>query len=272
MGEHPGTWYNALEELVPEALRGAINPAVMASWTVLLLLALAIFVGTRSMKLVPRGWQNFWEWTYEVFRNFAVSVMGPAGEKYMAFLATCFIYIFTLNVFGILPGFISPTSTINMTAALALTVFVYVQIQGFKAHGLAYLKHFLGEPLWMAPLNVIIHVIGELAKPVSLTIRLFGNIFGEETVVGELTKLAARIAEGTYHGFHFPLMIPIQLIMVAFAIFGGFIQALIFTMLTAVYISLAIEGHHEEHADEGQGEHADEPSSEAPEAVASQAP
>jgi len=243
VGEHPGTWFNAFEEMIPEALRHAINPAVMASTMVILLLVLAILTGTRGMQKVPRGWQNFWEWTYEVFRNFAISVMGPAGEKYMAFLACCFIYIFSLNVFGIIPGFLSPTSTINMTAALALTVFIYIQIEGFRAHGPGYLKHFLGEPLWMAPLNVIIHVIGELAKPVSLTIRLFGNIFGEETVVLELTKLAVKIQ----HAIFIP--VPIELVMVAFAIFGGFIQALIFTMLTAVYISLAIGGGHEEHAE-----------------------
>ena len=240
MGEHPGTWYNALEHFIPEGLRHVINPAVMASWTVILLLVLAIVAGTRGMKRVPRGWQNFWEWTYDVFRNFAISVMGPSGEKYMSFLACCFIYIFTLNVFGIIPGFLSPTTTVNMTAALALTVFVYVQIEGFRAHGPGYLKHFLGEPLWMAPLNIIIHVIGELAKPVSLTIRLFGNIFGEETVVLELTKLAVKIQ----HAIFIP--IPIELIMVAFAIFGGFIQALIFTMLTAVYISLAVGGCEDE--------------------------
>jgi F-type H+-transporting ATPase subunit a len=115
-----------------------------------------------------------------------------------------------------------------------------VQYEGFRAHGAGYLKHFLGEPLWMAPLNVIIHVIGELAKPVSLTIRLFGNIFGEETVVSELTKLAVKIQHAIY------IPIPIELVMVAFAIFGGFIQALIFTMLTAVYISLAVGGCDEE--------------------------
>lgn len=240
MGEHPGTWFNAFEELIPHSLQGAINPAVLASWTVIILLVIGIIVGTRHMKRVPRGFQNFWEWTYEVFRNFAISVMGPGGEKYMPFLACCFIYIFCLNVFGIIPGFISPTSTINMTAALALTVFVYVQVEGFRAHGIGYLKHFLGEPLWMAPLNVIIHVIGELAKPVSLMIRLFGNIFGEETVVAELTKLALKIQQSIL------VPIPIQLVMVLFAIFGGFIQALIFTMLTAVYLSLATGGCHEE--------------------------
>ena len=244
MGEHPGTWYNALESLVPQSLRTVINPAVLASWTVILLLIVCVIVGTRRMKSVPRGLQNFWEWTYEVFRNFSAGVLGRAGDRYMPFLATCFIYIFCLNVFGIIPGFLSPTATINMTAALALTVFVYVQYEGFRVHGFGYLKHFVGEPVWMAPLNILIHVVGELAKPISLTIRLFGNVFGEDTVITELAKLAVKIQHAIY------IPIPIQLVMVFFAIFSGFIQALIFTMLSAVYISLAIGGEEEEHAAE----------------------
>ncbi|MEN6402778.1 MAG: F0F1 ATP synthase subunit A [Armatimonadia bacterium] len=244
MGEHHATWYNAIEPFVPETLRGFINPQTLATYTVLLLLVIPIIAGTRNMMRVPRGWQKLWEWTYEVFRNFAVGVMGPIGEKYLAFLATCFIFIFCMNVLGIIPGFLSPTASINMTAALALTVFVYVQYSGFRAHGFGYLKHFVGEPTWMAPLNIPIHVIGELAKPLSLSIRLFGNIFGEDTVVAELIKLGAKIQQAIF------IPIPIHLFMVAFAIFGGFIQALIFTMLTAVYISLALGGHEDHHEEE----------------------
>ena len=243
MGEHPGTWYNAFEGLLPESLRHLINPQVMASWTVMLFLIIAVLVGTRRMKQVPRGWQNLWEWTYEVFRTFATGVMGPVGEKYMPFLACCFIYIFCSNLFGILPGFLSPTSSINMTAALALTVFVYVQYSGLRAHGLGYFKHFVGDPPAMFLLNIPIHVIGELAKPLSLSIRLFGNIFGEETVVAQLAHMGAQIQQAIY------VPIPIHLVMVAFAIFGGFIQALIFTMLTAVYISMAVADEHP-HAEE----------------------
>lgn len=259
MGEHPGTWFNLIEQLIPESLRAVINPAVLASWAVIILLVVAIVVGTRNMKSVPRGLQNLWEWTYDVFRNFALSAMGPEGEKYIPFLACCFIYIFCLNVFGIIPGFISPTATINMTAALMLVVIVYVQYEGIRVNGFKYLQHFIGEPFepkfayyLMVPLNLIIHVIGEfVAKPLSLTIRLFGNIFGEDTVVAELTKLAVRIQ----HAIFIP--VPIQLVMVLFGIFGGFIQAYIFTMLAAVYISLAISGGHEEHHDEAGGH--DEP-------------
>lgn len=260
MHEHVGTWFNALEPLIPESLRGTLNPTLLGAFTVIAILLILVRCGTRAMQQVPRGWQNFWEWTYEVFRGFAVSVMGPSGEKHMPLLATCFIFIFSMNVFGIIPGFVSPTTSINMTAALALTVFFLIQYYGVKAHGARYFLHFFGDaafPGTRSPLligvnlvlylmNVVIHVIGELAKPLSLTFRLFGNIFGEETVVAELTKLAVQITKAIY------IPIPIQLVMVAFAVFGAFIQALIFTMLTAVYISLAAggeeHGHGEEHA------------------------
>lgn len=256
MGEHLGTWYNALVDLLPESLRHIINPQVMASWTVMLFLIITMLIGTRRMQKVPRGWQNLWEWTYEVFRTFAVGVMGPVGEKYMAFLATCFIYIFCSNVLGLIPGLISPTTSVNMTAALALTVFFYVQYSGIRAHGLGYFKHFVGDPSWMFFLNIPIHIIGELAKPLSLTIRLFGNIFGEETVVHQLMTMGAKIQQSIF------IPIPIHLVMVAFAIFGGFIQALIFTMLTAVYIGMAVAhepGHGEEHAPAEDHAPADKP-------------
>lgn len=242
MGEHPGTWYNALEELIPASLHGVINPSVMASWTVLIVLLVAMYLGTRRMTKVPRGWQNLWEWTYQVFLNFARTNVGPGGEKYIPYLATAFVYIFCCNVFGIIPGMISPTASLNMTVALALTTFCLVQYAGFQAHGWGYLKHFLGEPLYLAPLMLPIHVIGELAKLLSLSIRLFGNIFGEDTVVAEMMKM------GIIHVTpHLILPVPFHLVMVVFAIFTGFIQAFVFTLLSAVYLSLAIGGGEHDH-------------------------
>jgi len=180
---HPATWFNIIWRHVPSSWQGVLSPWVLASWCVIIFLGVAIYLGTRHLERVPRGWQNFWEWTYEVFRNFAVNVMGPEGERYMPFLACCFIYIYCLNLTGLIPGLVSPTTNYSMTAALALTVFVYVQYLGLRAHGLGYLKHFLGEPFqpmalyWvLAPLNVVIHTIGELAKPLSLSVRLLSKV------------------------------------------------------------------------------------------------
>lgn len=241
MEEHPGTWFNAIYNALPEGLHAYINVFTLASWTIILLLMILALVGTRRLSAVPRGWQNFWEWVFEVFRGFAVGVIGPGGEKYLPLLATLFIYIFFLNMFGLIPGFVSPTTTLNMTVALAIIVFFAVQYFGIRANGLAYFKHFIGEPAWLFPINIPVHIIGELAKPLSLSVRLFGNIFGEEQTVAAFIDLSDQILKAT----HIPL--PLQLPMVAFAIFGGFIQAFVFTTLTAAYIGMATQ--HDEHSE-----------------------
>jgi len=243
MEEKLQTWYNAFEPLLEHYGKGYVNVHTLASWTVILILVVMAIVGTRRLTQVPRGLQNVWEWTYDVFKSFATGVIGPDGEKYLPLLATLFIYIFFLNMFGIIPGCLSATTSLNMTVALAIVVFCAVQYFGFRANGLGYLKHFAGEPAWLAPLNVPIHVIGELAKPVSLSVRLFGNIFGEDRTVGAFLELSNQI----FKAIHVPL--PLHLPMVAFAIFGGFIQAFVFTTLTAAYIGMATQHEgHEEHA------------------------
>ncbi|MCE5238092.1 F0F1 ATP synthase subunit A [bacterium] len=242
MEEQLQTWYNAFEPLIEKWGHGFVNVFTLANWTVMLILVVLVVLGTRRMTAVPRGWQNLWEWVYEVFRGFAVGVIGTGGEKYLPLLATLFIYIFFLNMFGIIPGCLSPTTSLNMTVALAIVVFCAVQYFGFRASGLGYLKHFMGDPPWLAPLNIPIHVIGELAKPVSLSVRLFGNIFGEDKTVAAFLDLSTQI----FHAIHVPL--PLHLPMVAFAIFGGFIQAFVFTTLTAAYIGMATQHEgHEEH-------------------------
>jgi F-type H+-transporting ATPase subunit a len=241
MGEHPGSWYNALEALLPEGVKGYINVMTFASWTVMLVLVVMVILGTRRLTAVPRGWQNLWEWVYEVFTSFSKSVIGESGPKYLPLLATLFIYILLMNLLGVIPGLLSPTTSLNTTMALAAVVFVAVQYYGLRANGIAYLKHFLGDPLWLAPLMLPLHLIGELAKPLSLSVRLFGNIFGEDKTVEAFAGLADQI----FKAIHVPL--PIQLPMVAFAIFGGFIQAFVFTTLTAAYIGMATA--HEEHPD-----------------------
>ena len=241
MGEHPGTWYNALEPYIPLWAHPYINVVTLASWTVMLVLLVFVWLGTRRMTPVPRGWQNTWEWVCEVFQGFARAVIGPDGEKYMPLLATFFVYIFFLNLFGLVPGFISPTTSLNMTVALAIVVFFSVQYLGFRAHGLGYLKHFVGDvPFILKPVMLVIHLIGEVAKPLSLSVRLFGNIFGEDQTVAAFIGLANQMLKAV------PIPIPIHLPMVAFAMFGGFVQAFVFTTLTAAYIGMATGG--EEHA------------------------
>jgi F-type H+-transporting ATPase subunit a len=214
---------------------------VLSAWLVIGVLLILARLGTRQLELRPtRGWQVFWEWVYETIVGFAKSVIGPDGEKYAPYLGTLFIYILGLNMLGVIPGFISPTASLTMTLALSVPTILYVQFCGFRAQGIRYLMHFVGEPIWLAPLNIAIHIVGELARPLSLAIRLFGNIFGEDTIVAQLLAMAAAIFAATH------LPIPLHFPMVLFHIFVSLVQALVFTMLTAAYIAGAT-AHEEEH-------------------------
>jgi F-type H+-transporting ATPase subunit a len=213
------------------------------SWIVIAALAILAYLGTRRMRKVPGPLQNVLEMTVSSLFNFIESVIGPGSRKYCPFVATLFLYILVMNVMGVIPGFKSPTSGLNMTVALALCAFFYVQYSAIRANGLwGYIKHMTGEPIWLAPLMLPIHLIGELAKPLSLSIRLFGNIFGEDKIIVILAGLVALS--------HMPVVkyIPIQFPMLLFAVFTSVIQALIFTVLTAAYITIMVA-----HGDESHG-------------------
>jgi F-type H+-transporting ATPase subunit a len=250
MEEHLATWLNAIVDLEPEGLRHVLSVNVLSAWLVIAVVLIAVRLGTRRMELRPTsGWQVFWEWACEGFTNFAVGIIGPGGERHAPYLGTLFIYIVCMNLLGLIPGFVSPTASLVMTFSLSIPTFFYVQMCGFRAHGARYLMHFVGEPLWLAPINLIVHTIGEIARPVSLAVRLFGNIFGEDTVIAQLLAMSSVI----FAAIHVP--IPLHFPMVLFHIFVSFVQALVFMMLTAAYIAGAQAHEGEEH----EAEHHEEP-------------
>ncbi|NSW55534.1 MAG: F0F1 ATP synthase subunit A [Armatimonadetes bacterium] len=253
MHEHPGTWINAIVHLEPESLRHILDANSITALMVLLCVVIFVRVGTRNLRLRPTsGGQIFWEWAYESFVGFCEDVIGPGGAKYAPFLGTLFIYITALNLLGVVPGFLSPTASLNMTFALSLTTIVYVQYCGFKSQGIRYLMHFVGEPKALFLLNIPIHVIGELARPLSLAVRLFGNIFGEDVIIAQLLLMAAAIYAKIY------IPIPLHFPMVLFHIFVSFVQALVFMMLSAAYIAGATAGHGDDHGDAHGHEHSPE--------------
>jgi len=152
-----------------------------------------------------------------------------------------------MNLAGLIPGWSSPTANINVTAGLALVIVVYVQIEGIRVNGLlGYLKHFWGELWWLGPLNFPIHVIGEFARLLSLTIRLFGNIFGEDVVIVILMYLAALFTKG---------WVPFQWPMYLLAIFTSLVQAMVFSILASVYLAQAT-AHASHGADHDRHSHA----------------
>ncbi|HEY3227532.1 MAG TPA: F0F1 ATP synthase subunit A [Planctomycetota bacterium] len=223
----------------------AICFSLVACGTLILLAWLA----TRRYERVPRGLQNILEWTVQLLRNMVNGIIPHGGDKYVPFLGTIFLFIFTMNMFGVIPAFRSPTMTISTTAAMGLTAFVLVQAYCIRDAGLKnYVKHLMGPVALLAPLMIPVEIISDLVKPVSLSLRLFGNIFGEDNVVEQLMTL------GVVGG----IPIPVQLPMLGLAIFTSFLQAYIFTILCTIYISSKVT-HEEEaggHEEEHEGSHA----------------
>jgi F-type H+-transporting ATPase subunit a len=203
---------------------------VLHSWLVMLILIVLSFLLVRVVKLVPTRGQNFMEMIIETMENFMVDITGPEGRAFFPFIATIFIYILVSNLLGLVPGFVSPTANLNTTLSMALCTFVLTHIIGIKFHGAQYIKHFLGPVMFLAPLMIIIESIGHLARIMSLSIRLFGNIMGKEKILAILFALA-----GLY-------LAPLPILFLGLLV--SFIQALVFMLLSIVYFVGAMEEAH----------------------------
>ncbi len=184
----------------------------------------------------PGSLQQAFEVVVEGILSVMKDVIGPAHTRYFPLIGSLFFYILAGNLLGLFPGFMSPTSNINVTAGCAIVVFFYYNYQGFRVHGFwKYMAHFAGPSILIAPLLFVIEIISHLARPFSLSVRLFGNIFAEEMIIGSLNSL-----------FPFLITLPVM----ALALFASTVQAFIFIVLTMVYIGGAVEhAHGEEHQD-----------------------
>lgn len=224
---------------------------VLFSLLVALLLSTVAFLATRRRRLVPGPLQNGVEYCVELLYDFVVGILGPRyGPRYVPYLGTLFVYILAMNLFGLIPFMASPTSSLNVTVGLALCTFLYVQYTGIRELGvLGYVDHMAGNPRsaisWcMVPIMLPVHLIGELAKPVSLSCRLFGNVFGEDMLLVAFTTLGVA----TLSFAHSPIGIPWQFPFLLLALLTSTIQALVFTVLSTIYLLLMLP--HEEHGHE----------------------
>lgn len=225
---------------------------VLFSWLVAGMLVAVAFLGTRKRNDVPGPFQNCLETVVEKLERFVTDVLGERGKKFVPFIGTLFLYILCQNLIGMIPGMKSPTSNLNTTTALAITVFFYVQFTGLRENGIiGYIDHLMGSPRdavgWlMVPLNLPLHVLQEFIKPISLALRLFGNILGEDSLITAFVGLGIAALAFT----HLPFGIPIQFPFMLLALLTGTIQAVVFSLLSTIYISLMLphEEHHEEHA------------------------
>ena len=207
-----------------------ITQSLLSMWIVILfLLTIAIIVKVKSKKFsdVPTGFQNLIEMIVEVFDDFTASIMGESGRRFSSYYAGLFFFIMFANISGIF-GLRPPTANYAVPLGLALMTFFMVIFNGIKAKGiLKYLKSFTEPVAPLTPLNII----GELANPVSLSFRLFGNIVGGTILMGLYYALLPTLVKVGIPAFlHF-----------YFDVFAGVLQAFVFTMLSMVFVSGAME-------------------------------
>jgi F-type H+-transporting ATPase subunit a len=231
-----------------------IEPVLFAFFVGILVISAGV-AASRNPKMIPGGFQNGAEMLVEKLYDFVGNILGPHhAKRYFPLLGSLFVYIFAMNLFGILPLMDSPTSNLNVTFALGLTVFVYVQYVGMRSLGfIGYFDHMLGNPRnvtgWvLAPLMFPIHVLGELAKPISLSCRLFGNIFGEDMLMVGFATLGVGMLKFS------PVGVPLHAIFYPLALLTSTLQAFVFTVLTTIYILLMLP--HDDHGHEGETQHA----------------
>ena len=232
------------DEIIPEPTRWHQPDLIPNTYFAVLVLVLFFIFATRKLKRIPEGkGQTLLELFVGGIMDFFGGILGDHGKKYIPFVGSFFIFILFLNYLGVIPGLQPPTADLNTTLALGITAVLGVQIIAIKENGIiGYLKHLIGNPPLMGILMFPLEVIAQLSRAGSLAVRLFGNIFGEKSVVIELTKLGliVLIADAI------PI-IPVQVPMLFFGLFAGFLQAFVFTILTSIYIVLFIEHDEEAH-------------------------
>ncbi|MCG6905752.1 MAG: F0F1 ATP synthase subunit A [Desulfobacteraceae bacterium] len=228
--EHPYLFLVKLFELIGLGHFAHAYPQVIYTWFVMLLLILLGLAAAKSVSMIPTKMQNFFELIVSGIEEFMVDITGEEGRWLFPIVATVFIYILVCNLIGLVPGFFPPTASLNTTASCALVVVVFTHIIGIKYHGIKYIKHFLGPVWWMIPIILPIEVIGHVARILSLSFRLFGNMMGHELVLAILFTLAGA--------FFAPLPI------MALGIFVALVQAFVFFLLSVMYFTGAMEHAH----------------------------
>jgi F-type H+-transporting ATPase subunit a len=226
------SWFH---HLIP-ALQKYPDHFLTAGFCTLLIAAMSLVAkvaaGTPEEALIPDSkltLRSFFEVVVESLNGLVDSVMGHDGEIYVGIIASMFIYIFMNNVFGLIPGISPATENLNTTLAVGVFSFLLYNAEGLKAHGVGYIKHFIGPLPWLIPLMFPIEIVSNLVRPLSLGLRLFGNMTGDHTVLSIFLNLV-------------PIGVPI--IFYGLGLFVCFVQAFVFSLLSMVYLSMATAHDH----------------------------
>jgi F-type H+-transporting ATPase subunit a len=254
-----GVIAKALEPIVPHAVINlgseehhvatlfdfypSITGSIIMSWIVMAAVIIPLTIAARRLKEIPSGVQNVLEFAIEGLTSFAMGIGGPGAKRFITFFLACFLFIAVSNWSGLIPGvgrlheFRAPTSDVNVTVGLALVAFVYFHYQGVRALGIGgYLGKFF--TLKGGPIGLFVGVLEfflELVKPITLAMRLFGNIYGGELALTVMTTITLAYIPVALYGLE---------------LFVGLMQGIIFSVLVLVFTMLAMEGHHEEGHDE----------------------
>ncbi|MBI3454588.1 MAG: F0F1 ATP synthase subunit A [Candidatus Rokubacteria bacterium] len=231
---------------------------VAFSWVVMAVLIGAALALPRRPTLIPMGLQNATEAALEFILNLIDDVIGPEGRRFLPLVATLGFYILASNLLGLVPGFTAPTDNVNTTASCAIVVFFTYHWVGIRKHGLwPYLKHFAGPMPALAPLIVPIELISHFARPLSLTVRLFGNMLGGHILLSIVFFMTVGLSTWALSGaagllgwliggfgtiatitFTVGFLFPLKLLV-------AFLQAFIFVVLSMLYIAGALAAGHE---------------------------
>jgi len=215
------------------------NYLIMSGLIVLFWTVVCLIVRSRLSVDNPGKLQILVEDAVRALQSMMHDYVGHKGPRYLAIVATMFVFILSGNLMGLVPGLMAPTSSINVTLGCALTVAVYYHIQGVKEQGIvAYAKHFAvppGSPVFLAPIMLPIEIISHLSRVLSLSLRLFGNIFGEELVIIILFSIV-------------PFLVPLP--MMFLGLITASLQAFIFVLLSTIYLGGAVAAEHEHHEHE----------------------
>lgn len=234
--EHSFTWHSFLHPFLPYPLSLLAEPNFTALVVMVVLVALAYrfrFSLLRAQDpVVPEerlSVRNALELLAEVVLGLSDSIIGNKGRKYVSLFGSLFIFILSANFLGLVPGFSPPTSSFYTNLGLGLVVFFAYHYFGIREHGAHYFKQFLGPMLILAPLFILIEFASHIFRPISLSIRLFGNMFGDHLVLEIFTDLTKVV------------------VPVLFYILGSLvsvIQAAVFTILSVIYVAMAVSHEH----------------------------
>lgn len=222
---------------------------IIFSFLVALIISVIVYFGSKQRELIPHGFQNFLELIVENVQKLVSSILGVDTDKHLPFIGTIFVYVLIMNIFGLIPFMKSPSSSLSISIGVALCVFMRVQYLNIKHMGIGgFIYHMCGSPKdivgWIiAPLMLPIELITQISRPITLALRLTGNMMGEHTLIAVFAAFAVLVFSLDI----LPIGLPIQLPAMLFGIMTSLIQALVFALLSAVYILLSMPHESESH-------------------------